>query len=676
MPRAAERKTAAKAWQVVIQDLALEGGALAFADKSAVKRVAFDLSGLSVQLKNFSNTAPKPFAASVSTQIRAGRTEMGRLAWRGSLALSPVALQGRVEAVRVPVHVLEPYLADVLNLELLRAEASFKGQVSYVQSAAGPVLKVNGDTRIEEFQANTVPTHNGPTTGAAAAASASRLKIGEELLSWKVLSVLGLELAVAPGTATRVAIKETVLSDFFARLILDETGRLNLQDVMKAPEPASAPAVAPSVSASGAAKNRAQEAVTTGPKPSNDPTGGLAAVINVGPVTLVGGRVHFSDRFIQPNYSANLTELTGKLSAFSSVPQAGAANLADLELRGRAEGSASLEILGQVNPLVTPLALDIKGRVRDLELPALSPYAVRHTGHGIERGKLSVDVAYLVQPSGQLTASNNIVLNQLTFGDQVDGAPASLPVKLAVALLADRHGVIDINLPISGSLNDPQFRLGPIVFKLIVNLIAKAITSPFSLLASAFGGGADELSVVNFAPGSAVLASEATPGLDKVAKALIDRPALKMTVVGTASLEAEREAFKREQLKALVQAEKRRAALVAGEPVSVTAPGAVTAAEYPALLKAVYRRADFPKPRNLVGLTKDLPVNEMEALLLTHLAATEEAMRELALQRGVAVRDYLAAQKLPSDRLFLGAAKALPSDAKWSPRAELNLTTQ
>jgi Domain of Unknown Function (DUF748) len=310
---------------------------------------------------------------------------------------------------------------------------------------------------------------------------------------------------------------------------------------------------------------------------------------------------------------------------------------------------------------------------------------VKYAGHGIERGKMSVDVSYKVEPDGQLTASNNIVLNQLTFGDKVEGAPASLPVRLAVALLADRNGVIDINLPISGSLNDPQFSLGPVIFKVIVNLIVKAITSPFSLLASAFGGGGDELSSVAFAPGSAVLAADAKVGLDKVAKALTDRPTLKMTVVGTASLEAEREGYKRERLKALLVAEKRRAGVVAGQTLSAVVT--VTDAEAPLLLKEVYRRADIPKPRNLVGMAKDIPPAEMEALLLASIPANDDVMRELALQRGVVVRDYLASRQLPLERLFLGAARAVPAgaptpaptgsaaEAKWSPRAELNLAT-
>jgi Domain of Unknown Function (DUF748) len=379
--------------------------------------------------------------------------------------------------------------------------------------------------------------------------------------------------------------------------------------------------------------------------------------------------------------------------------------MADLELRGRAEGTASLEILGKLNPLAKPLALDIKGKVRDLELPPLSPYSVKYAGHGIERGKLSVDVAYLVLPDGQLTAANNIILNQLKFGDKVEGAPNSLPVQLAVALLADRNGVIDINLPVSGSLNDPQFRLGPIIFKVIVNLIVKAITSPFTLLASAFGGGGDELSMVAFAPGSAVLGADAHTGLDKVAKALTDRPALKLTVVGSANLEVEREAYKRERLKAMLQAEKRRAGVVSGGSSQAAAPaGAASAAapatvvsdaESPALLKEVYKRADFPKPRNLIGMAKDIPDAEMEALILANIVVTEDVMRELALQRGVAVKDYLASKQLPLERLFLGAAKAGDAqgkavvttdakaevkadgkpDAKWTPRAELNLQT-
>jgi hypothetical protein len=641
-------------WRVAVKEATLEGGQVRYADRAQVRPVLMDIASLSLQLKNFATDGRKPEPLKLSAQVRSRRGTPGQLGFTGSLALRPLAVQGRVQAVDVPAHALSPYLADVLNVRLLRADAGFKGHVRYAQTARGPLFRLGGDALLEDLLANTVPV----------AAQAQDAPVGEELLSWKALSLRGLSVALAPGQAPRVAVAETALSDFYARLIINESGRINLQDIVKpaqVPVPVAA-ASTPPVTATGAAASA---------EPAAAPP-----VIEMGPVSLVNGRIQFSDRFIKPNYTANLSELAGRLSAFSSVPTSGEAGaapaMADLELRGRAEGTATIDILGQLNPLAKPLALDITGKMRDLELPPLSPYSVKYAGHGIERGKLAMDVAYRVQPDGQLVANNKLVLNQLAFSDPVEGAPNSLPVRLAVALLADRNGVIDINLPISGSLNDPEFRLGPIIFKVIMNLIAKAITSPFALLASAFDGDDAEFGTVHFAPGSAVLGAEARANLDKVAQAMKERPALTVTVAGAASLEAEREGYKRERLSALMQAEKRRAAVVDGKPADAVAP--VAEAERPALLKAVYRRAQISKPRNLLGFAKDLPPAEMEALLLASIPVTAQHMQELALARGVAVKDYLGSRELPQDRLFLGASKAEAADAKWVPHAELSLT--
>jgi len=649
-------------WQIKLDDLQLSDGSFAFDDQSTPTPVTLDVAGASLQVKNFTNIGRQTFGLNLSARLRHSHTEPGKLAWRGSGALSPLALNGDLNAERLPLHALAPYLSDSLNVNLLRADTSFKGRIGVTQQAAGLALQVKGDARLEDLRVRSL-------------AQAEPFVAAEELLSWKSLSLSGVNLAMAPGVATQLAVKGTVLSDFYARLILSAAGRLNLQNITKE---AAAQADAASNATNGIATTPASvvSAASAPAQAATPVSSALAPVIHFGPVSLLGGRVNFTDRFIKPNYSADLTELVGKLSAFSSQTAAGDIQLADLALRGRAEGSATLEVLGKINPLVKPIALDITGKVRDLELAPLSTYSARYAGYGIERGKLSVDVAYKVQPDGMLTASNKVVLNQLKFGDKDPNATSSLPVKLAVALLADRNGVIDIDLPISGSLNDPQFRLLPLVFRIIGNLIVKAITSPFSLLASALsGGGGDELSMVPFDAGSAVLNDQAKAGLDKVARALQDRPTLKMTVVGTASLEVERDDYKRQQLQALVQGEKRRSQPSA-EGKETAAALKVTAEDYPALLKSVYKRGDFPKPRNLVGLTKDIPVPEMEALLLAHLDASEAAMQALAVKRGVVVRDYLASLKLPSDRLFLGAAKAVPPEAKWRPRAELNLATE
>jgi len=645
---------ATPAWRVRLGELNVDEGSVAFADRAQPRPVALNVSALSLKARNLAPDGRKPEALNLSARVSAGRGNAGKLDYRGTLTPQPFATQGRLEASRLPLHALDGYLADQFAIELLRADVGFRGQVAMSQSTRGTTLRVSGDAAIDALRANST----------AAATPKTAAQVGEELLAWKSLGLRGLSVALAPNTAPRVEVKETSLADFYARITINENGRINLSDIAKSPAqvnntpPTAMPAPPAPVTPAGAA------ASASTPLPP-DP---LAPVVVFGPVSLVNGKVLFSDFFIKPNYSADLTELTGKLSAFSSQPPGGEPVLADLELRGRAEGSASLEITGKLNPLAKPLALDIQGKVRDLELPPLTPYSVKYAGHGIERGKLSMDVSYKVLPNGQLTASNKLVLNQLTFGEPVEGAPNSLPVRLAVALLADSHGVIDLDLPISGSLNDPQFRIGPVIFKIIVNLIGKAITAPFSLLARAFGGG-DELSSVAFAPGSANLTPEARQSLDKVAKALTERPALKITVTGTASLEREREAIQRERLQDLVRAAKRRAAPADTTPVQ--------AAEYPALLKEVYRRADMPKPRNLVGMAKDLPVPEMEALLLAHLpAATEDLATELATHRSQAVKAYLFEQKLPEERLFLAAPRTTALDEKWTPQAQLNLATQ
>jgi uncharacterized protein involved in outer membrane biogenesis len=662
-------QSASKPWQVAVNDLNLSNGDFRYTDATTAKPVTFGVSGVALQVKNFTTQGPKPMAWQLAASLRHGHTEPGSLAGRGTASLTPLAVQADVTAHRLPLHAVEPYLATALNVALLRADASFKGRLNFAQKAQGVALQLHGDAQLEDFRADTL-------------AHAQPLVPAEELLSWKDLSLTGVDVVVEPGAATRLDVAKTVLGDFYAKLTLSEAGRLNLEEVLASSTTSAAgaagvavkalPASQPEPLSQNAMKQVAPSVEFVRDPGKNDIQTPAAPVIHFGPVSVTGGRVNFTDHFIKPNYSAQLTELGGKLSAFSSQTKEGEVQLSDLELRGRAEGTAALEIVGKLNPLAKPLALDIVGHVRDLELAPLSTYAVHYSGYGIERGKLNMDVAYKVQADGQLTASNKVVLHQLAFGEQVPGAPNSLPVKLAVALLADHDGVIDINLPLSGSINDPQFRVGPIVFKLIVNLIGKAITSPFSLLANAFDGGGDELSTVNFAPGSAILTPEARSGLEKVAHALLERPALKMTVVGTASLDMEREGFKREQLQAMVVAEKRR---TSGDGAANT-PQEVSAQEYPALLKTVYRRANFSKPRNLIGMTKDLPVAEMEALMLANLPATETAMQELAIRRGVAVRDHLASLKLPPERLFLGAAKAVKSDADWLPHAELNLSTQ
>ncbi|CAN7387059.1 MULTISPECIES: DUF748 domain-containing protein [unclassified Variovorax] len=684
-----------KPWELSIGTVAVDNGALSYSDKAGATPVAFEISALKLNAQKIAPNSATASPLQLSGRIGAGRAEAGRFDYKGSVVLKPVAAEGRLEAAAIPAHAFKAYYADALNIDIRRAFANYRGTVKFATAPAGMSLKLAGDTALDDFRANSAALTQSP--GLATRSN--------QILSWKTLSLRGLQVNMAPSVPLAVDVRETTLTDFFARVIVDPTGRLNLQDLTKKPGQTTA-AVAPAgepttrrslggttttttakpaarsggapVSAEamvgGATETAAPAPAAVAKAPAPD-SGGPAPVINFGPMSMVNGRIDFTDLFVKPNYSADLSELTGKLSAFSSKPQGDKPALADLELRGKAQQTAQLEITGKLNPLAKPLELDITAKMRELDLPPLSPYSVRYAGHGIERGKLSMNVTYKITPDGQLTATNKLVLNQLQFGDEVQGAPNSLPVRLAVALLADRNGVIDIDFPVSGSLNDPQFSLGPLIFKAIVNLIVKAATSPFSLLTGGLGGGSGESSAITFAPGSSDLSPAAKESLDKVVKALTDRPGLQMTVVGTASLEQEREAYQRQRLRALAQTEKRRAAARSGSQNAAEVTP-LTDAEYPELLAAVYKRSEITKPRNMIGLAKDLPTKEMEGLLMASIPADEESMRQLAVERGAVVRDYLLAQKLPSERLFLGAVRTKAAGNDWKPGAELNLATR
>jgi len=661
-PAAGRGAPAAPAWQLSLKDFLLEGGQVRFAD-SIVRRgvaepVRAELSSLRVALQNLQWHGERAVpAANVQLSARVGgitrdrQRPSGVVDFKGRVGMQPLLANGQLRVERVPVQLFKPYFAELAQLTLLRAEVGYTGSVNLRESPAGLEAAAAGDVLLGDVHIATLPEPGAPLNLASA----------DELLSWQAFALKGLKVALKPKARPQVEIGEASLSDFYSRLVVTEQGRFNLQEVAGAPaDAASAP---PPVAAA---------------TPASAPGADLPIDLKIGATKLINGRVDFTDHFVRPNYSAALTELNGELGGFSS----GSREMATLALRGRAEGTALLEISGQVNPSVKPLALDIRAKATDLELAPLSPYAGKYAGYAIERGKLTMDVAYKIDADGKLDAKNQVVLNQLTFGDKIESKDATkLPVLLAVALLKDRNGVIDINLPVSGSINDPKFSVGGIIWKVILNLLTKALTAPFSLFA---GGGSDDLSLVEFKPGTAQVAPAGAGAIDKVAKALTERPSLKMTVTGSADPASEREAFQAAELESRLIAEQRREGLRAG--AAATAPGAAASApvalssdERARLLKQVYKDTDLPnKPRNLVGFAKDIPGPEMEALLKARAPVTTEAMRALALQRGIAVRDALIAKGLPSERLFLAAPKLRVSgedDAAWTPRVQLSLST-
>jgi hypothetical protein len=325
---------------------------------------------------------------------------------------------------------------------------------------------------------------------------------------------------------------------------------------------------------------------------------------------------------------------------------------------------APLEIIGKINPLKQDLYVDLKVKFKDMDLSPATPYSGKYAGYTIQKGKLSFDLKYLIDKK-KLDSQNVIFLDQFTFGDKVESPQGTqLPVKLAIALLKDRKGEIKLDIPVSGSLDDPKFSVWGIILKIIVNLIAKAATSPFALLGAVFGGG-EELSYLEFDYGIFTIAETNTKKIDTMVKAFSDRPALKLDIEGHVDLEKDREGLKQLFFQRKLKAQKLKEMVKKGTPVVPVDDVKIEKQEYEKYLKMAYKEEKFPKPRNILGIAKDLPVPEMEKLMLTHIEIKESDLRSLASQRAMIVKDtILKTGKIESERIFIIEPKSLAPEKK------------
>jgi outer membrane protein OmpA-like peptidoglycan-associated protein len=347
-----------------------------------------------------------------------------------------------------------------------------------------------------------------------------------------------------------------------------------------------------------------------------------------------------------------------------------------VHLQALVNGNAPLQISGSINPL-TPLAyVDLKANAKGIELTNVSTYSVKYTGYPITGGKLTMDVQYLLDHQ-KLTAENHIVIDQLTFGDKVESKSAmNLPIRLAVAILKNPQGEIDLRLPVSGSLSDPEFSLGGIIWHALAGLIVKAASSPFNLIASAIGAGntGENLNYVVFKPGWANLTPTAQKKLDTVAKALQARPSLRLDIIGRVDPKLDLEKLPEALLEQAVARQKVLASDQNAANVDL-ATVKITPDEYNKYLKRAYKAANFEKPRDLLGLAKSLPPDEMKKLMLQNTHVSEKDLKQLADERAEAVRKYLSAKVNPS-RLHVAAPKLTTEGISGGDTTRAELTLQ
>jgi len=600
---------------VNIAKVGLEGWSLDVDDRSGAEPLAMSFQPLSLTLQDVS-TAP---GARMQLALAGGAGKSGKLAAHGTLGLAPLHAELALELDKVSLLPLQPYATESVNLRLTQALLSGKGSLRLDQDAKGALRGgYKGNASIDRLA--TIDK-----------ASAS------DFVSWKSLALGGMDVAIEPFA---MSIDKVTLSDFFARVIIDPNGRINLQDVRRTEASGERSLTDAGERAATAPAQAAPAAAPAQPLPP----------IRINTLVLSGGRVRFTDNFIRPNYSASLQELGGTVTGLSSAPDANAS----VALRG-VVNSAPLSISGLINPLKRDLFLDVKAEVRGIELATLSAYSDKYVGYGIDKGKLSFEVAYQLDQR-QLKSENRLILDQLTFGKESSNPDVKkLPVRLAVALLSDRNGIIDISVPVGGTLDDPQFSIGGIILKIIGNAIVKTVTSPFTLLASAFGGG-DELSTLDFDAGRAAITIKGEGRLGALAKALTERPGLKLDIVGHADPVRDLEALRQVALERKVRAIKTRDLQEAGSDLP---PGGVVVGkdEYPALLARAFKAETFKKPRNAIGLEKGLAQAEMEQMMIANVQVGNDDLQALARRRSQAAKDWLMKSgQVPDDRIYIVAS--------------------
>ena len=545
----------------------------------------------------------------------------------GTVKPQPLDAQLQIRTTRLDLAPLENYVDVPLNVLISSALLSSDGRLHYVEHGKqSPRMDYRGRVTLGRVRVQ------------------DKLS-GDDFLRWNSLTASGLNLHIGEAVP-KVSIGALALDQFYARLIINSNGRLNTQDVVTNPAASAPVSVTRAETAPATAASSAAIASTT-PK-------GPAAQVHIGAITVANSQLNYTDNFIKPNYTANITQLTGKVGGFGTE----GGPPADLSLQGQLDDNSPVDIEGTINPLAPVAFLDITGKAEGIELTHLSTYSSKYTGYPIIKGRLTADVHYQLD-QGKLTADNHIFIDQLTFGDKVNSPGVShLPVKLAVALLKDSQGRIDVHLPVSGSLDDPKFSMGGLIWHALVNLIGKAVTAPFRLLGSAFsGGGNQDLGYVEFAPGSSALNTEAQKRLGLLVKALADRPSLNLDVIGRTDPAKDESGLRTVTVDQLVRNEQRNdESDHADDAKAPTTEVALSQDDYNKYLTRAYKHAKFKKPRDLIGLHKSEPPAEMKKMLEANVPVDQDAMRHLAERRADAVRAWLRG-KVDDKRLFVLAPK-------------------
>jgi hypothetical protein len=620
----------------VIERLNIEDGALFFDDLN--RKFLLKLSRIGLMVKGFSNQTNAP----VSTVISFLCNETGTVALQGTVF--PLARSGdlQVQVTNLDLRAIQPYVAEIWNLEITGGALTAEGRVLYAAAGhAVPLVQFAGQLGVTNFRS--VDTH-----------------AHEEFLKLDSLTFNGVDLRYKPHGLDVAAVNVVGLR---GNMVILPDKSSNWKGMV----------------------NNAQQLQELIVKLQLN----KLFPFRIGTVSFENSSFGFADRSIEPNVVSELQEVSGSITGLSSVAQA----VASVDLHGKVDDHSTFTITGTMSPLADDPKIDLALSLKNGEMAPGSPYAAKYVGYPIHQGQLSIEAHYTVSQC-VLKAENKFSARQLRLGAKNDSPDATqLRIKLAIALLQDRDGVLAFDVSVNGNLDDPQFKFGPVMTQIFMNVITKAVSNPFALLGSLVGGGA-ELSFVTFEPGRSDLAPGETRKLDTLAKALFARPAVELEITGSVDTTNDRVALATIKLHQQLKARRIKELTAEGKTIGSIDTFQIEPTDYERLIHVTFLEVVGTKPV-VTALTPtpmrstqnfepcwpadeevgaDIPLTDTEARIIETIEVTPDDFRALIQARADRVQKYLLQTgQVGAKRMFIVAPKLVDSSYQGQSRVDLSL---
>ena len=587
------------AWQVLLANAELSGYQLHLQDRLPENDVNLELAPLNLTLSDFDSSAATPFKLSVETGVNG----TGHISASGEVNLQPVTADFNISTRDINLQLTRAYIEPLVHIQLRSGllDSNLKLQL---RSTSPLDLGVTGDASVGQLHI----------------VDSARKR---DLLKWQTLNVAGINYQ-----GDSLGIEHITLQRPYVRFIVNENLTTNFSDLI--------------VKQPGQTQTQAQ----TADKPP--------MALHIGGISVRDGSANFADFSLTPNFATAMGQLNGQIGTIDNQRPL----VADVDISGRVDRYAPVTIKGGLTPFDPLNSLDIATRFRNVELTTLTPYSGKFAGYRIRKGRMNLDLEYRIQ-QGQLNAQNKLLLEGLQLGEKVDSPDAvDLPVRLAVALLKDTNGNIDLSLPVSGNLNDPQFSVMPIVWQTFRNLLLRATQAPFKFIAGLVSGNDQDISQVGFAAGSAELDGAAQNTLDTLAKALNERPALILEIEGLSTIKQDGPPLAAQRLESEYQRLQYQILQNSGKKLPADPSElAVDEDDKPALLEAIYRtQLKRQPPAEWAELDKEAREVQLRQAVLEHWSASELMLRRLAQLRAGNIKGYLV------DRAGLDAGRVFQID--------------